>query len=127
VRLKLVGVKGPGGSAVVETVAGIPGGREREPGGKKIALGVKTGAEGDGGRRWPARGLGKGGEAAVGKGRRVASLAERLGGDDDVPRPRGTIQESVEGGRRGGKGKGEGGVVAPARGRDGGCGKPTLE
>jgi len=52
----------------------------------------------------------------VGKGRRVASLAERLGGDDDVPGTRSTFQESVEGGKRGGKGRGKGVVAAPAGG-----------
>jgi len=52
----------------------------------------------------------------VGKGRRVASLAERLGGDDDVPRTRSTFQESVEGEKRGGKGRGKGVVAAPTGG-----------
>jgi len=52
----------------------------------------------------------------VGKGRRVASLAERLGGDDDVPRTRSTFQESVEGEKRGGKGRGKGVVAAPPGG-----------
>jgi len=45
------------GSAVVDRLAGDLGGRRKEPGGWKIALGVKGGAEGDGGRRWPAGGL----------------------------------------------------------------------
>jgi len=58
----------------------------------------------------------------VGKGRRVASLAERLGGDDDVPRTRSAFQESVEGEKREGKGRGKGGVVAPTRGGMGAVG-----
>jgi len=52
----------------------------------------------------------------VGRGRRVASLAERLGGDDDVPRTRSAFQESVEGEKREGKGRGKGVVAAPPGG-----------
>ena len=108
-------------------VGGRPGWSKREPGGSKIVLGGKGVAEGDGGRRWPARGLEWEGVDAVGRGRRAASLAERLGDDDDVPRSMGASQGSTRGGKRGRKGGGKGGVVATARGRLGSCGRPTLE
>jgi len=45
------------GSAVVDWLVGDLGSRRKEPGGWKIALGVKGGAEGDGGQHWPAGGL----------------------------------------------------------------------
>jgi len=45
------------GLAVVDRLAGDLGSCRKEPGGWKIALGVKGGAEGDRGRHWPAGGL----------------------------------------------------------------------
>ena len=52
-----LGLGAGGGSAVGEQVAGGRGSRKREPGVGKFNLGVKDGAEGDGGQRWPAGGL----------------------------------------------------------------------
>jgi len=65
-------------------------------------------AEGDGGQRWPARGLEWEGVDVVGRGCRPALLAERLGDDDDVLKLMGASQGSTQGGKQGRKGGGEG-------------------